>query len=87
MQELWFLHSARRLMLIYIYLKFRKDRLNAFQVIERTRFRDRQIETGARGKTICLPTLKRGDMNIMWIPHLILTYVEQQGNPTSKSWS
>ena len=36
-QELWFLHSARRLMLIDIYMKFREDSLNDFQVIERTR--------------------------------------------------
>ena len=41
MQELWFLQSARRLMLIDIYMKFREDSLNGFQVIERTRFCDR----------------------------------------------
>ena len=35
MQELWFLRSARRLMLIDIYMKFREDSLNGFQVIER----------------------------------------------------
>ena len=39
MQEIWFLRSARCLMLIDIYLKFREDSLNGFQVIERT---DRQ---------------------------------------------
>ena len=33
-QVLWFLHSARRLMLIDIYMKFREDSLNGFQVIE-----------------------------------------------------
>ena len=38
MQELWFLHSARRLMLIDIYIKFREDSPNNFQVIERTRY-------------------------------------------------
>ena len=37
MQELWFLHSARRQMLIDIYMKFRDDSLKGFQVIERTR--------------------------------------------------
>ena len=37
MQELWFLFSACRLML-NIYMKFHGDRLNSFQVIERTRF-------------------------------------------------
>ena len=37
MQELWFLHSARRLMLIGIHMKFREVSLNSFQDIERTR--------------------------------------------------
>ena len=37
MQELWFLRSARRLILIDIYMKFHEDSLNGFQVIERTR--------------------------------------------------
>ena len=61
MQELPFLHSARRLMLIDICMKFREDSLRGFQVTERTRFvTDRQ--TDARGKTICLPTLKGGDI-------------------------
>ena len=61
MQELPFLHSARRLMLIDICMKFREDSLRDFQVTERTRFvTDRQTDgqTDARGKTICLPTLK-----------------------------
>ena len=40
-QELWFLRSAHRLMLIDIYMKFGEDSLNYFQVIERTRFCDR----------------------------------------------
>ena len=38
MQELWFLCSVHCLMLIDIYMKFREDSLNGFQVIERTRF-------------------------------------------------
>ena len=38
MQELWFLHSARRRILIDIYMKFHEDTLNSFQVIEQTRF-------------------------------------------------
>ena len=38
MQELWFLRSARRLMLIDIHIKFREDILSGFQVIEWTRF-------------------------------------------------
>ena len=33
-QVLWFLRSARLLMLIDIYMKFREDSLNGFQVIE-----------------------------------------------------
>ena len=39
MQELWPLDSARRLMLIDTYMKFRKDSLNTLQVIVRTRLR------------------------------------------------
>ena len=34
MQELWFLHSACRLMLIDIYMKFLEDILNRLQVTE-----------------------------------------------------
>ena len=65
MQELPFLHSARSLMLIDICMKFREDSLRGFPVTERTRFvtdgrTDRQ--TDARGKTICLPTLKGGNI-------------------------
>ena len=51
MQELWFLRSTHRLILIGIYMKFREDSVNGFQVIERTRFFDRQTPGG---KTICL---------------------------------
>ena len=61
MQELPFLHSARRLMLIDICMKFREDSFRGFQVTERTRFvTDRRTsgQTDARGKTICLPTLR-----------------------------
>ena len=32
MQELWFLRSARRLMLIDIYMKFREDSLTVFKL-------------------------------------------------------
>ena len=69
MQELPFLHSARRLMLIDICMNFREDSLRGFQVTERTRFvtdreTDRQTDgrTDRRRKTICLPTLKGGDL-------------------------
>ena len=73
--ELPFLHSARHLMLFDICIKFCEYSLSGFQVIERTRFvtdrqtdgqTDRQTDrqTDARGKTICLPTLKGGDIMI-----------------------
>ena len=59
--------SSRRGLQVYqVSLKI----FNGFQVIERTRFAtDRQADggtdgqTGARGKTICLPTLKGGEIN------------------------
>ena len=61
MAELPFLHSAHHLNLIDICIKFREYSLSGFQVKERTRFvTDRR--TDARGKTICLPTLKGGDI-------------------------
>ena len=44
MQELWFLCSARRLLLIDICMKCREDSLNGFQVIERTWFCDKQTK-------------------------------------------
>ena len=45
MQELPFLRSARRLMLIDICMKFCEDSLRGFQVTERTRFvTDRQTD-------------------------------------------
>ena len=37
MQELWFLRSTRRLLLIDIYMKFLEDILNIFQVTERVK--------------------------------------------------
>ena len=52
MQELPFLHSARRLMLIDICMKFREDSFRGFQVTERTRFvTDRQTDGQADGRT------------------------------------
>ena len=63
------MHSALHLMLIDICIKFREYSLSGFQVIERTRFvsgrqTDGQTDgqTDARGKTICLPTLKGEDI-------------------------
>ena len=46
MKGLLFLRSARRLLLIDIYMKFREDSLNGFQVIVRTRVwqTDRQTD-------------------------------------------
>ena len=37
-KELWFLRSARRLMLVNICIKFHGDTLNGFKVTKRTRF-------------------------------------------------
>ena len=55
MQELPLLHSARRLMLIDICMKFREDSLRGFQVTERTRFvTDRQTD-GRPGKNNMSP--------------------------------
>ena len=52
-------------MLINIYVTFREDNLNGFQVIERTRFFDRQTDREMLGgKTICLITLKGEDIII-----------------------
>ena len=65
MQELLFLHSARRLMLIDICMKFREDSFRGFQVTERTRFvTDRQTD-GRSNETV-----------FMWLLFRILdTYV------------
>ena len=46
MQELWFLHSARRLLLIDIDIKFRDDILNRLQVTEQHYF----VTTKFQGK-------------------------------------
>ena len=52
MQELLFLRSAHRLILIDIYRKFLEDILNKFQVAERTRFCDGQSSKGNTSKSI-----------------------------------
>ena len=63
MQELPFLHSARRLMLIDICMKFREDSLRGFQVTERTRFvTDRQTD-GRSGKNNMSPNPEGGRHN------------------------
>ena len=60
MQVLWFLRSACRLMLINIYMKFCEDSLNSFPVTEQTQAWQTDRQPGK--KTICLPTLKGGDI-------------------------
>ena len=51
MQELPFLHSAHRLMLIDICMKFREDSFRGFQVTERTRLvTDRQTDIRTPGE-------------------------------------
>ena len=75
MQELPFLRSARRLMLIDICMKFREDSFRGFQVTERTRFvtdrrtdrqTDRQTDrrTDARGKNNMSPNPSGGDITL-----------------------
>ena len=51
MQELWFLHFARCLMLTDMHIKFREDILKGFQVIEWTRFLS-QSSKGNHSKSI-----------------------------------
>ena len=57
-QELWFLWSARRLMMLYISMTFRENILNGFQVIERIRLRDGRTDN--RGKNNLSPPLSGG---------------------------
>ena len=66
MQELPFLHSARRLMLIDICMKFSEDGLRGFQVTEWTRFvtdrwTDRQTDRRP-GKNKMSPNPEGGDI-------------------------
>ena len=67
MQELPFLHSARRLTFIDICMKVREDSLMGFQVTERTRFvtnkqtgRRTDGQTDARGKNNMSPNPEGG---------------------------
>ena len=69
MQELPFLHSARRLMLIDTCMKFREDSFRGFQVTERTRFvtvrqTDRRTDDGRPGKNNMSPNPSGGDIII-----------------------
>ena len=77
MKELPFLHSARRLMLINICMKFREDSFRGFQVTERTRFvTDRQTDghPDARVKNNMSPNPSGGD--IMQLNELSLLRTE-----------
>ena len=66
MQELPFLHSTRRLMLIDICMMFREDSLRGFQVTERTRFvTDRQTDR-CPGKNNMSPNPSGGDIMTQW---------------------
>ena len=62
MQELPFLHSARRLMLIDICMKFREDSFRGFQVRERTRFVTDRRTSGRPGKNNMSPNPSGGDI-------------------------
>ena len=74
MQELPFLRSARRLMLIDICMKFHEDSFRGFQVIEWTRFvtdrqTDRQTDRrtdGRPGKNNMSPNPSGGDIMISY---------------------
>ena len=63
MQELPFLHSAHRLMLIDICMKFREDSLKGLQVTERTQFvTDRRMDR-CEGKNHMSPNPEGGRHN------------------------
>ena len=52
MHELWFLRSDCRRMLINIYMKFREDSLNDFQVLEWRGLCDGQRSKGNNSRSI-----------------------------------
>ena len=62
MQELPFLHSAHRLMLIGICMKFREDSFRGFQVTERTGFVTDRRTSGRPGKNNMSPNPLGGDI-------------------------
>ena len=51
-QELWYLCSARHLMMLYISMKFHDNILNGFQVIERTQNYHSLISKGNNSKNV-----------------------------------
>ena len=68
MQELPFLPSARRLMLIDICMKFHEDSFRGFQVTERTRFVTDRRTDRRPGKNNMSPNPSGGDINIIKYP-------------------
>ena len=61
--ELQFLLSACLLLLHYICVKFHENISNCFWITEWTRLCDRRMDgQTTQAKTICLPTLKGGDI-------------------------
>ena len=63
MQELPFLRSARRLMLIDICMKFREVSFRGFQVTERTRFVTDRRTDRRPGKNHLSPNPSGGDIS------------------------
>ena len=62
MKELWFLHSARCLMLIDIYMTFHEDSLSGFQDIEPTWSKENNTKSiNARVKDLALCMLSNVD--------------------------
>ena len=57
------MHSARRLMLIDVCMKFREDSLRGFQVTERTRFVTDRRTDRQPGKNNMSPNPSGGDIN------------------------
>ena len=74
MQELPFLHSAHRLMLTDICMKFREDSLRGFQVTERTRFVTERQTDGRPGKNNMSPN-PEGERHNNFCKIFIKTYV------------
>ena len=60
-QELWFLCMTRRLIVLYICMKFRWNICNGYQVIERIRFCDGQTDRQTQGENNMSPDPCRGE--------------------------
>lgn len=70
MPELQFLRTAHHLTLINIYMKFREDSLNGFQVIERIRMCDRRTDRRPGEKQYVSPKKKISGGDIIIIPSI-----------------